>query len=63
MISTQEVESQAAPSISIMSKRTRYEMFRAHVVKKHGIVGAPEKEIERMVRLEIELLVSRRTKR
>ncbi len=50
----QQVESEVDPRISLMSKRTRYELFRAMVVKKHKLFGSPEKDIQRMVRLEIE---------
>ncbi len=62
-MTTHQIDSESMPPISLMSKRTRYEMFRSLVVKKHGLAGAPEEEIERMVRIEIELLVSKRARK
>lgn len=39
--------------ITLMSKRTRYEMLRSRIVKELHLQGASEKEIERAVRSEL----------
>ena len=46
----------ADQELTLMSKRTRYEMLRSRVVKEQRLYGASEKEIERAVRLELERL-------
>ena len=50
---TYETEPKAT---TLASKRTRYEMFRAAVVKQYHLFGKPENEIFRMVRNEINRL-------